>query len=184
VRRSHRAAGSFAPEAHGLAVARSHQQPPAGVVALRDEFTAGTSPIHAPLGGLGGHPPSPSHMRWLWPEADADEDKPITLADPPPAGEVNFFAKMNGTGSWTDLIPAGTWLRALHLNKLRWSCETLRRGRRGQVADAPKLWRRSGHRQEARGGLHREGPRGGPLRGAVDWDVRRFLIRPGILTKR
>ena len=76
------------------------------VSALRYEFT-GNNLVHPPVGGLGGQPPTPSYMRWLWPEADADEDKPITLASPPPEGEVNFFAKMNGTGSWTDAIAAG-----------------------------------------------------------------------------
>jgi hypothetical protein len=100
-----------------------------GVAALRNEFTGSTNLIHPPTGGLGGDPPSPSYMRWLWPEADADEGKPITLASPPPSGEVNFFAKMNGTGAWTDTIGGATWLRAVHLNELRWSCETLRRGR-------------------------------------------------------
>jgi len=99
-----------------------------GLTALRYEFT-GNDLVHPPVGGLGGQPPTPSYMRWLWPEADADEDKPITLASPPPSGEVNFFAKMNGTGGWTDMIAAGTWLRAVHLNELRWACETLRRGR-------------------------------------------------------
>ena len=49
------------------------------VAALRYEFT-GNDLIHPPVGGLGGQPPTPSYMRWLWPEADADEDKPITLA--------------------------------------------------------------------------------------------------------
>lgn len=99
-----------------------------GVTALRNEF-AGNGLIHPPVGGLGGTPPSPSYMRWLWPEADAHEDKPITLTRPPPSGEVSFFAKMNGTSSWTDAIAEGAWLRAVHLNELRWGCETLRRGR-------------------------------------------------------
>jgi hypothetical protein len=98
----------------------------AKVAALRNEFAG----LLSPAGGcLGGDPPTPTSMRWLWPEADADENKPLTAASPPPSGEVNFFAKMNGGTGWTDSLSGVTFVRAVHTNELRWACEKLSRGR-------------------------------------------------------
>jgi len=82
------------------------------------------------LGGLGGIPPTPSNMDWLWALPDSDENK-VIVASAPGAGEVSFFAKMNGGSGWTDstLTAGTTWIRAVHVNELRWGIETLTRGR-------------------------------------------------------
>ena len=102
------------------------------VTALWAPFTSDPPMLVVPVaGGLGGDPPTPASMRWLWPEADADEDKPISLDDPPPAGEVNFFAKMNGSdpANWTEPVVLHQPIRTVHLNELRWAIEHLVRGR-------------------------------------------------------
>ncbi len=78
---------------------------------------------------LGGQPPSPQSMQWLWPEQDGDEGKIIVVRDPSP-GQVSFFAKLNGTLDWTNPTLAPTaWIKAVHTNELRWACEHLCRGR-------------------------------------------------------
>ncbi|MDY7011754.1 MAG: hypothetical protein SVV80_13535 [Planctomycetota bacterium] len=81
-------------------------------------------------GGLGGNPASPSGMDWLWPVADADENK-ILVASSAGAGQVALFDKLNATGNWTDLIlTAGqNAVRAVHFNELRQAVEWIRRGR-------------------------------------------------------
>jgi len=83
-----------------------------------------------PGGVLGGEPPSPGDMNWLWPINDGDENK-IIVAGTPGSGQVNLFNKLNGTTGWTDpTLTAGvTDVRAVHLNELRQSIEWLRRGR-------------------------------------------------------
>jgi len=84
----------------------------------------------APPGGLGGNPPSPSAMTWLWPVDDGDLGKPISAATPPPTGSVSIFAKLNGSSSWTDPFLAGQnkFIRAAHLNELRQVIEWVRMG--------------------------------------------------------
>ncbi len=86
--------------------------------------------LAAPTGQLGGTPPTPGEMVWLWPEADADEGKTI-VAGPADAGEVSLFEKLNGGSDWTDatLIGGATPIRAVHLNELRQVVRWLRRGR-------------------------------------------------------
>ena len=82
-------------------------------------------------GGLGGEPPSPTSLEWLWPLQDSDEDKVIVLNPYPQAGQVNLFARLNGGYGWTDpvLWTPQTPVRAVHLNELRQALELLRRGR-------------------------------------------------------
>ena len=87
--------------------------------------------LSAPNGGLGGVPPSPTEMTWLWPVAGADLGKPISTASPPPEGHVSLFDKLNGTAGWTDpqLCSQNRSVRAVHFNELRQVCEWLIRGR-------------------------------------------------------
>ena len=102
------------------------------VTALRAPFTSDPPVLVMPVaGGLGGDPPTPASMRWLWPEPDADEYKPINLADPPPEGKVSFFAKMNGSNpaNWAEPVSAHQAIKTMHLNELRWGIEHLVRGR-------------------------------------------------------
>ena len=81
------------------------------------------------FGCLGGVPPSPGCMYWLWPLADADENK-IIVAGSPGAAQVNLFAKLNGGSDWTDhTLTAGvSSVRAKHINELRQATQWLRRG--------------------------------------------------------
>ncbi len=81
-------------------------------------------------GGLGGSPPTPGQMDWLWPAADPDENK-ILVASNPQAGEVALMEKLNGSGDWTDPSLAGgqTHIRAVHFNEFRQSVEWITRGR-------------------------------------------------------
>ncbi len=83
-------------------------------------------------GGMGGSPSTPTSMDWLWPVADADENK-IIVNDKygVSSGEVGLFAKLNGTGNWTDYaVTVGqTGVRAVHFNEMRQAVEWLRRGR-------------------------------------------------------
>lgn len=69
-------------------------------------------------------------MQWLWPVADGDENKVITTSSPG-GGQVNLFAKLNGTSSWTDpsLVAGQSHVRAVHWNEIRQSVEWLTRGR-------------------------------------------------------
>jgi len=89
--------------------------------------------ILSPTAGvLGGSPPSPSAMCWLWPVAGADENKVIVSgAQGVGEDEVGLFQKLNGTATWTDesLNPGQTHIRAVHFNELRQSVEWIRRGR-------------------------------------------------------
>ena len=82
-----------------------------------------TSVLNPPTGTLGGSPPTPTDMCWLWPEAGADENTIITPGF--------LFYKLNGTSSWTDptLAPHQTRIRAVHFNELRQATEWIRRGR-------------------------------------------------------
>ncbi|MFP4215556.1 MAG: hypothetical protein ACOCWV_03050 [Planctomycetota bacterium] len=86
--------------------------------------------LSPPAGQLGGTPPTPGEMVWLWAKADADEGKTI-VAGPADAGEVSLFEKLNGGSDWTDATLTGgaTPIRAVHLNELRQVTEWLRRGR-------------------------------------------------------
>jgi len=66
---------------------------------------------------------------WLYPEAGADEDKLIVRdSKPPDAGEVGFFAKLNGGSGWTGSL-TGQAIRAVHVNEPRDAIRLLRRGR-------------------------------------------------------
>lgn len=85
-----------------------------------------------PTGSMGGQPPSPSSMKWLWPVDDGDEDKILVSGlAPPDPGEVGLLDKINGTDHWTDhnLLAGVTGIRAVHLNELRQAVEHVRRGR-------------------------------------------------------
>ena len=84
------------------------------------------------VGSLGGTPPSPTAMAWLWPVAGDDENKVLVSgAGGVGAGEVGLFQKLNGTASWTDpqLQAGATAVRAVHWNELRAGIESVRRGR-------------------------------------------------------
>ena len=96
--------------------------------ALRQSLTG--SILYPPPAGLGGQPPSPTAMHWLWPGSDADHGKPISAANPAPPGQVSLFDKLNGTDGYTDpFLHAGqTPIRAVHVNELRQVCEHLRMG--------------------------------------------------------
>jgi hypothetical protein len=83
-------------------------------------------------GSLGGDPPTPGTMAWIWPEADADEGKIIVNGyTGVGAGQVSLFQKLSGTGTWTDpdLVPGSTGVRAIQWNELRQAVEFIRRGR-------------------------------------------------------
>jgi len=103
---------------------------PIGTACVNDLRTNIDSTILLPaVGGLGGVPASPSDMDWLWPLADSDENKVIVKTSPGPQ-KVSFFEKMNSGSNWTDSALADTtWIKDVHLNELRWSIETLVRGR-------------------------------------------------------
>ena len=85
--------------------------------------------LSAPTGTLGGTPPTPAAMDWLWPVADSDENK-IIVCGSPGEGQVGLFQKLNGTDDWMDpAIVAGTTpVRAAHFNELRQVAEWLRHG--------------------------------------------------------
>lgn len=97
---------------------------------FRDALTLGV--LAAPTGTMGGQPPTPSSMEWLWPADDGDEGKVLVpgLAPPEP-GEVGLLDKINGTDAWTDgnLLAGATGVRAVHFNELRQAVEWIRRGR-------------------------------------------------------
>jgi len=86
--------------------------------------------ILEPTTVLGGDPPTPTAMDWLWPVADQDENK-VLVACYPGAGEVALLEKINGTGQWTDpaLTGGATAVRAVHHNELRQAVEWIIRGR-------------------------------------------------------
>jgi len=86
--------------------------------------------LSPPTGTLGGTPPTPGAMDWLWPIAGGDENK-IIVSGSPGEGEVALFQKLNGTSDWTDpTITAGaTAVRSVHFNELRQVAEWVRRGR-------------------------------------------------------
>ena len=88
--------------------------------------------LSPPVGTLGGYPPSPQSMQWLWPLAGADENKVIVsglsgVGD----GEVSLLGKINAAGNWSDaaLAPGQSPVRAAHFNELRQAVESLTRGR-------------------------------------------------------
>ncbi len=95
---------------------------------LRDNITA--TILSPAVAGLGGTPPTPAAMDWLWPVADADEND-ILVATNPQAGEVALLDKLNGLGHWTDspLVAGQTNVRAVHFNELRQAIEWITRGR-------------------------------------------------------
>ncbi|MFB3894423.1 MAG: hypothetical protein ACE15C_20675 [Phycisphaerae bacterium] len=85
-----------------------------------------------PTGAMGGSPPSPGAMEWLWPLADSDEGKVIISgASGLRPGQVGLFQKLNGTSHWTDpaLTSGASYIRAVHFNELRQAAEWLTRGR-------------------------------------------------------
>ena len=87
--------------------------------------------LHPPIKIMGGTPPSPTNMQWLWPVSDGDEDKIIIGGSvSPDAEEVSLRDKLNGTNQWTDPVVAQpTAIRAVHWNELRQAIEWIRRGR-------------------------------------------------------
>ncbi len=98
---------------------------------FRNFRAAITNDILSPAtGGLGGNPISPAGMDWLWPVADADENK-ILVASNAGAGQVALLDKLNAAGNWTDptLTAGQTAVRAVHFNELRQAVEWVRRGR-------------------------------------------------------
>ena len=83
-------------------------------------------------GGLGGTPPTPASMEWLWPVADENENKVIVNdAGGVGEGQIGLFQQLNGTTSWTDPVVTGgeTRIRSVHFNEFRQVVEYLRRGR-------------------------------------------------------
>jgi len=82
------------------------------------------------VGGLGGSPPTPAAMDWLWPVADPDENK-VVVPWNAEAGEIALLAEINGTSDWTDPVLTGgqTAVRAIHFNELRQAIEWICRGR-------------------------------------------------------
>lgn len=118
------------------------QQVAAGAY-IRASLLAGTLPsplenlraqvadlLSPPLGGMGGEPPSPAGMEWLWPLADEDENAFIVMEEPQ-AAQVGLLEKIGQDGSWSDPSLGGgvTPIRACHVNQLRRAAEMLRRGR-------------------------------------------------------
>ncbi len=87
--------------------------------------------LHPPIKIMGGTPPSPTNMQWLWPVSDGDEDKIIIGGSvSPDAEEVSLRDKLNGTNQWTDAVTdQPTPIRAIHWNELRQATEWIRRGR-------------------------------------------------------
>jgi hypothetical protein len=88
--------------------------------------------LGAPAGSLGGSPPTPAAMQWLWPAADADENAPLVSGIGGVApGSVGLVQRLNATADWTDptLTPGLSPVRAVHINELRQSLEWLTRGR-------------------------------------------------------
>ncbi|MCG3180551.1 MAG: hypothetical protein BIFFINMI_02913 [Phycisphaerae bacterium] len=65
---------------------------------------------------------------WLWPQADADENKAIVNSSSPGGGEVSFFGKLNGGTTWTGEL-SGARPAAAPINELRDAARMLRRGR-------------------------------------------------------
>jgi len=65
---------------------------------------------------------------WLYPVAGADENKYIRLGTPG-AGEVNFYAKLNGGSGWTGSVGVGQAVKAVHVNEPRDAAALLSRGR-------------------------------------------------------
>lgn len=87
-----------------------------------------TGAIHTPTtGGLGGTPPTPEGMDWLWPVADANENG---VLQPGAGGDVSLFEQLNGTSGWTDAtLSAGGFAKAVHVNELRQALQWTSRGR-------------------------------------------------------
>jgi len=88
--------------------------------------------LNATTGGMGGTPPTPASMDWLWPETGTDENKIIVSgAAGVGEGQVGLFQKLNGTNHWTDatLTAGQTAIRAVHFNELRQAVQWIRRGR-------------------------------------------------------
>ena len=105
-------------------------QLPPGFTNLRFALHEGL--VNATPGLMGGDPPSPARLEWLWPVADADQGKTIVNGFlGAGSGEVSLFAKLNGGTYWTDpSLAAGlTSIRAVHINEMRQVVEWLRRGR-------------------------------------------------------
>ncbi|MCD4823580.1 MAG: hypothetical protein K8S55_03165 [Phycisphaerae bacterium] len=100
---------------------------PAPINTFRSELLSLLSPA---TGSLGGSPPTPSGMKWLWPEAGGDENK-IIVSGSPGQGEVSLLAKITPSGNWTDpsFTSGQTAVRAVHCNELRAATEAIRRGR-------------------------------------------------------
>ena len=93
---------------------------------LRQAFTQ-TLLVPTP-GGLGGSPPTPEAMQWLWPVAGPDENK-LLVPRWPAAGEVGLLEQLNPSGDWTDLLDERVDIRAVHFNELRQAAEWVVRGR-------------------------------------------------------
>ena len=88
--------------------------------------------LYPPTGTMGGDPPTPASMHWLWAGAGDDQNKIIVDGlSPPGPGEVGLLLKLNGGGQWTDpvLTSGRSDIRAVHFNELRQCIEWLRRGR-------------------------------------------------------
>ena len=68
-------------------------------------------------------------MQWLWPVADADENKLLAALSGPQS--VGLFEKLNGTASWTSasLTSGVAPIRAVHFNELRQAMAWISRGR-------------------------------------------------------
>ncbi len=74
----------------------------------------------ANYGALGGSPPTPLAVDWVWPIDDGDKGTKLTGAF--------VFDKLNGTGSWGSSVAAKASIEALDINELRQVIEWTRDG--------------------------------------------------------
>ena len=79
-------------------------------------------------GRLGGDPPTPLSMEWLWPLVDGDAGK-VIVPGPAGAGQVSIFQRLNGGSTWSGEVLPGRPIEAGYVNELRQALEWLCRGR-------------------------------------------------------
>ncbi len=74
----------------------------------------------ANYGALGGSPPTPLAVDWVWPISDGDQGTKLTGAF--------VFDKLNGTGAWGSSASDRAPIEALDINELRQAIEWTRNG--------------------------------------------------------
>lgn len=89
------------------------------VYALRQAYPGIVVP---PVGMTPGSPPTPSYGRWL-----DTSGNPISYSNPPPGGEISFFALVNGGTDWST-NGSGNFVKAIDLNEMREGLELLTHG--------------------------------------------------------